>query len=167
MNLLERLNSKMAEIKAEQQKKKLQSKIQKTMALQKSLKNPIKGKGSQILERLGESFKQSGNIYKECVTPADASSQLLGQLDRFLQNGAYTGENITVFNTNRLLLSIDGTFYEITSQDLKSSVLKFAKNAGVPFNLIGQQLERLLIEGIVNLWKKHDKSYKDTNRLVS
>lgn len=161
------IEAKMTEIKSSKAQERLQTKIKLKIELQKSLKTPIRGRGSTILLRLAEGLNQSGDPYKDGDTPTKAASVLLGELDRYLGNGVLSGEHNLIYRSdNSLLISIDGQYYEITGNDLKNSVLKFAQNAGVPFNLIGTALAKELIEGIVEVWKKHDPNYKIGSRLV-
>jgi len=163
MNLRSKIEAKILEIKASKQNESLQTKIAAKMELQKSLKSPVKGKGSTILLRLGEGFNQSGNPYEGCKDPKQAVGILLEQIERYF--GA--GEHSLIYRSdNSLLISIDGTFYEITGFDLKNSVLKFARAAGVPFEFIGSTLQKLLLEDIVKLWQKLDPNYNEINRLV-
>jgi hypothetical protein len=164
MTIISKITAKMTSIKAELQQTKMQDKIQSQLELQKSLKNPVKGKGSKILENIGTELNQSGNMYKDCKKSSEAIGILVAQFSRLIGD---SDEHQFVYKSDSsLLISIDGTFYEITSNDLKNSILKFARNAGLPMTLIDSQLSKLLIEGIISLWKKFDKSYSDKNRLL-
>jgi hypothetical protein len=127
---------------------------------------PVKGKGTTILEAIGTEINQSGGLYKDCKSLNETAAVLLGQLERIIFS---TNENPVIYKSEELLLiSIDGQFYEITTSDLKSSILKLAEKAGLPSIFIGVQLAKLLIEGFIGLFKRYDSSFNEkSSRLLS
>ncbi len=163
-----KIEAKMAAIKGEQQKEKLQDKITQTIEREKSLKNPTKGKGSTILERLGTDLSQSGGLYDKCFSGKDCAGVLLRQLDRYLEFAVSTGQHELIYqNANSLLMSIDRVFYLIDQNDMKKSIKNFAHNAGVPMEYVGSaEMAKALIEGIIKLWQKHSANYDEINHLV-
>ncbi len=167
-NLESKLKSKMASIKAEKQKVKLQKTIEEVTERRKSLKNPTKGKGSIILERLGTDLSQSGGLYSKCYSGKECAGVLLRELDRYLEFSVSTGQHELIYqNDNSLLIEIDGVFYLIDQNDMKNSIKNFAHNAGVPMEYIGSaELAKALIEGIIKLWQKHSANYNEINHLV-
>jgi len=138
----------------------LAKKIQTAMA--------VKGKGRELLENLGKELKQSGDIYKDCKNSGEASAILLAQLDRILGQDILRGDHQVIYKSDELLLiSIDGTFYEITGSDMQSTAGKFARAAGVPSVLIGVQLAKLIVEGLIKFWQRYDPKFNEkASRLI-
>jgi hypothetical protein len=162
-SLKTKIEVEMAKIRAENAQSKLQARIAAKVELQQSLKNPIRGKGSQILLRLAEGLKQSGNLYAEATTPQQAAGKLLELLSLHLGNGEH---NLVYLSDSSLLISIDGQYYEITGRDMKDNALKFARIAGVPPALVTPVIVNELVAGIIEIWKKLDPNYTTGSRLV-
>jgi hypothetical protein len=127
----------------------------------------VKGMGKTILEKIGKELNQSGGLYKNCKNPDDAASIFMSQFERIFGKDIKSGlHNLTYKSDDSLLISIDGEIYEINGTDLKASILKMAKNAGIPAIFSGIQLAKLLIEGLIAFWQKCDPAYSGKNRLL-
>jgi len=161
-----KVNQIKAGLKAEMQKIKIGN-LSEAIRAAVAQDQTRKGKGKTILEAIGSELSQSGGLYKDCKNSGEAASILLAQLERILGGDIQSGQHQLVYkNDNLLLISIDKVFYEITGSELKSSIIKMARNAGVPIMFVGTQLAKLLIDGLIAFWKKYDSTYSDKNRLL-
>lgn len=159
------VNAIVAGVKAAIKKQKINTLTSKiSAALEQKL--AIKGKGTTIIEAIGKEI--SGNTYNDCKSSNEAAALLLKEFKRFFDFEISTGNHQFIYKSDELLLiSIEAQFYEITSKDMKSSILEMAKNAGIPGVFIGVQLARLLIEGLIEVWKQYDSTYNEkANRLL-
>ena len=160
-----RIEAKVKDLKTSHEQSKLQNTIRAAQRIRASFNNPVKGRGSMVLENIGKLLPTSSSEgYAKCDAPDKAAKLFLNDFDYWVE----TYQNpIKYQSDDSILIFVDGDFFQITQKEIRTAIPEMAHRAKVPLGFCGNAgFRNLVFEGMMKTFRRLDPSFNEIEKTI-